>query len=252
MKKILAYLLVPVLAVALWSCDKSTEGLTGITYYPIIELMGDASMSIPLGTPYEEPGLTAMEGDVDVTDNVNISGTVDHNTVGIYTLTYSVANVDGFSSSVSRTVFVYDPAVTTDISGTYTTAEGSYRLVLASNYTEEQLAGMTVIEYEGQQWAQSAFSGYTVTLTQMAPGLLAMSDYLGGYYDQGVDYGSAYAMTGYLQLHADNTLDIISGDVAGWGDSYESFADAMCDPDAGSISYMLGYAGMLFNIVLTK
>lgn len=244
---------IALLAVTLTACeDETSQDISTITYYINFELEGDETMYLPVGTAYVEPGFTAMEGDQDVTSSVVTSGSVDGNTVGLYTITYSAVNQDGFSSSTSRTVIVYDPTVTLDISGTYTTAEGSYRLVSASNYTEEQLAEMTVVEYAGEQWVQSAFSGYTVTLSQLAAGFYNMSDYLGGYYAQGAGYGAAYAMTGYLKQNADNTLEILSGNVAGWGDSYSAMENLVYDETTGDISYILTYADMLFFITLTK
>lgn len=226
--------LATLLALTLTACDETSQDPSTITYYITFEMEGDETMYLPVGTAYEEPGVTAMEGSEDVTANVVTTGSVDGNTVGLYTITYSATNQDGFSSSTSRTVIVYDPTVTTDISGTYTTAAGSYRYWLETA-------------------AVSNFSGYNVTITQLAPGFFYISDYMGGYYDQGAGYGSAYAMTGYLKLNADNTLEAVTGSVAGWGDSYDSFDNGVYDPATGNISYELAYAqSMIFYITLTK
>ncbi len=226
---------IALLAVTLTACeDETSQDISTITYYINFELEGDETMYLPVGTAYVEPGFTAMEGDQDVTSSVVTSGSVDGNTVGLYTITYSAVNQDGFSSSTSRTVIVYDPTVTTDISGTYRAADGCYR-------------------YWIEDASVSAFSGFTVTLTQLAPGFYTISDYMGGYYDQGVGYGAAYAMTGYLKQNADNTLEAVSGTVAGWGDSYDSFDNGVYDPATGTISYELAYAqSMIFYITLTK
>lgn len=234
MKKILYTLLLCVSFVVLASCeDETTQDHSLITHYITFEMNGDPEMVIPVGTVYEEPGIVAMEGDEDVTSSITTVGSVDGNSVGVYNLVYSVVNKDGFGSTVSRTVIVYDPSVTEDISGTYTVAPGSNRYTASS--------GATV-----------AFDGYAITLTQKVPGIFAVSDYMGGYYDQRADYGSQYAMKGYLKLNADNTLEALNGDVAGWGDSLSSFENGVYAPATGTISYELGYASFIFNITLTK
>lgn len=217
------------------SCeDETSQDLSQITYYISFDMAGDQVMAIPVGTAYEEPGITAMEGEEDVTSTIKVTGSVDGNSVGVYTLVYSATNKDNFSSSVSRTVIVYDPAVTTDISGTYTVDPSSYRYTLSSG-------------------AIVSYGGYSITLSPVSPGIFEMSDYMGGYYDQRAGYGSAYAMKGYLKLNADNTLEALSGDVAGWGDSLDDFEDGVYDPATGTISYAVAYAGsFIFYVTLTK
>ena len=91
-----------------------------------------------------------------------------------------------------------------------------------------------------------------MSLTQIAPGIYEISDYLGGYYEQGRGYGSAYALTGYLKLNADNTIEALTGYVAGWGDSYNSVENGIYDAATGEISFDVDYAGMLFAVTLTK
>lgn len=234
MKKILYTLLLCASFVAFSSCeDETTQDQSQITHYITFEMNGDAEMTIPVGTVYEEPGVVAMEGDEDVSSGITTTGSVNGNEVGVYNLVYSATNKDGFGSTTSRTVIVYDPSVTEDISGTYTVAAGTYRYAASS--------GATV-----------AYNGYNVTLTQVSPGIFEMSDYMGGYYDQRAGYGSRYAMKGYLKLNADNTVEALSGDVAGWGDSLSSFENGVYDPATGTVSYELGYASFVFYVTLTK
>jgi hypothetical protein len=60
-------------------------------------------------------------------------------------------------------------------------------------------------------------------------------------------------MQGYLKQNTDNTLDIFSGDVAAWGDSYDAFADGVYDPATGTISWSVQYASVIvFNVILSK
>ncbi|MDY8135525.1 immunoglobulin-like domain-containing protein [Aquimarina sp. 2201CG5-10] len=82
------------------------------TAAPIITLNGDNPQIVQLGETYTEAGATATDDvDGDVTDNIQISGTVSTNTAGEYTVTYTVADTAGNQQSVTRTVIVNDPPV---------------------------------------------------------------------------------------------------------------------------------------------
>ncbi|OXE98196.1 S8 family serine peptidase [Flavobacterium araucananum] len=74
---------------------------------PTITLLGDAIVSINKGCVYTEPGYTATDNlNTDITAAVLVSGTVDVNTPGLYTLTYTVKDASQNESSVTRTVNV--------------------------------------------------------------------------------------------------------------------------------------------------
>lgn len=95
-------------------------GISKVTYYPIVTLAGDLIIPIPKGGTYTEPGVKAEAGGTVVP--VTTTGNVDTNTDGIYRITYSATNSDGFSASASRTVVVYSTdasASSHDLSGTY-------------------------------------------------------------------------------------------------------------------------------------
>lgn len=216
----------------LTSCNDDNDQLTDsrLTYYPVLEIQGDDFVQVPIGTSYTEQGCKATLNGEDYSANVKTEGSVDSNSPGLYSITYSATNADGFTVSATRTVAVCDPTITTDISGTYTTQDGSYR-----NYSG------TITNY----------AGYSVKITKAAPGIFYVSDFLGGWYDQRAGYGSAYAMTGYFQLLADNSLVQLSSYVAGWGDTADYCEGATYDPATGTISYVVGYAGsMEFNVIL--
>lgn len=110
------------------SCNKKdnfnypegTVGISKITYFPVLTMSGDQYITVPVGGTYTEPGVTAKEGETDLT--VTTSGSVDVSTPGVYDLTYSALNKDGFSASVRRWVVVYETdteAAAHDFSGTY-------------------------------------------------------------------------------------------------------------------------------------
>jgi len=95
-------------------------GISKVTYYPILTLTGNSIIAIPNGTAYTDPGVKAEAAGADVP--VTTSGTVDANTDGVYTLTYSAVNSDGYSASATRTVAVYTTApdaAANDLSGNY-------------------------------------------------------------------------------------------------------------------------------------
>ena len=234
MKKII-YSLFVCMTILLGSCtDKTSFDDSKITYYVTFAMSGDQTMSVPVGIAYVDPGVKAMEGTKDVTAEMKITGTVNSNLVGYYPITYSSVNADGFASSTTRTVFVYDPTITTDISGTYLLASGSYRLNLSTK-------------------AHTAFSGYTVKLTTIAPGIFSVSDFFAGYYEYRAGYGSAYEMAGYVSLNQDNSIKLLYSKVSSWGDSLNSLANASFNPSTNTIHYEATYANAYTWILdLTK
>ncbi|GHU08599.1 hypothetical protein FACS189431_5160 [Alphaproteobacteria bacterium] len=204
-------------------------------------------MLIPVGTPFNDPGVVALEGENDISSTVVTKGSVNSNKIGLYVIAYSATNVDGFDKTISRDVFVYDPAVSTDISGKYAVdLDYSHRL---------QFSNGAIIKYADMQGMYGAgdFSTYSVSIDQLAPGIYSVSDLFGGYYVEGRAYAATYAMTGYISLNADNTLDVLSSIVAGWGDSLDALEDASYDPETGSIQWGAEYGGSYsFNVKLNK
>ncbi len=84
------------------------------TTAPVITLEGEDFMAVKKGESYTDPGYTATDNcDGDITDKVTVSGdTVDTDTVGKYTITYTVADSSGNEGTASRIVNVYDPSTT--------------------------------------------------------------------------------------------------------------------------------------------
>lgn len=235
MKKIIYSLMLIGSIFGLTGCqDVTTEDHSVITHYVAFEMQGDPIMLVTVGTSYTDPGVIATENGEDVTNAVTVSGdAVDPNIIGLYNVVYSGTNVDGFETSVSRTVIVCNPAVTTDISGTYKSAAGTHRL----------RAGVTV-----------NYSGYPVVVTKIAPGFFSVTDFWGGYYyPRLAGYANVYTMSGYVKLNLDNTIGLLSSKVKGWGDSLDGMANGVYDPTAQSLYWEVGYAGsMTFFVTLTK
>jgi len=84
-------------------CVVTIEDKTG----PIISLNGDNPQKVCQGDAYVEAGATASDlCDGDLTSNIQISGSVDVNTPGSYTITYEVADGSGNMSTETREVIV--------------------------------------------------------------------------------------------------------------------------------------------------
>lgn len=112
------YLFSVLLAFTFSGCDKKYEELYRVTYYPVMTVKGDLFISLPKGSTFTDPGATAIAGN-DVTP-VTVSGSVDPNTIGTYSLTYTAVNKDSFEVTSSRVVGIYDPSVVAnDFSGNY-------------------------------------------------------------------------------------------------------------------------------------
>lgn len=242
MKKIIYCLMLIGSIFGLTGCqDITTEDHSVYTYYVAFEMLGDPLILVAVGDSYTDPGVIATEKGVDVTAAITVSGdVVDPNTIGLYKINYSGTNVDGFETSVTRTVIVCNPAITTDISGTYKSATGTYRKNLTSG-------------------AETTYSGWPVIITKIAPGFFSVSDFFGGYYyprfmstNPDSPYTSSYVMTGFIQLNSDNTLGLLTSHIASWGDSLDDLQNGAYDPIAGTIYWEAIYAGALSFRVLLK
>lgn len=82
---------------------------------PVITLLGDNPMPVELGGSYVEPGATATDDrDGDLSANITVTGTVDANTPGTYTLDYNVTDAAGNAGvTVTRTINVSDTTIPT-------------------------------------------------------------------------------------------------------------------------------------------
>ena len=108
MKKIIISLMC-LTALFLVSCDvESTENLSSITNYAVIEIIDSNEIILNQGDSWTDPGA-----------NVTLAGApfpyetslvVDTNTPGVYYIDYSAVNDEGFSASARRTVVVVSTA----------------------------------------------------------------------------------------------------------------------------------------------
>jgi len=125
--KELKYILYAFTALALLlfnGCAEDVPGTEVIVSYPELILNGDNLVTVYTGETYEDPGAAASFGPEDVTDRIEVSGSVDENTPGVYVLTYrvSVENEIGEMSTQTSTrhVLVADEQIEDiDLSGTW-------------------------------------------------------------------------------------------------------------------------------------
>lgn len=127
MKKYLGFIGAALMCLSIFSCQKDdfnypegTVGMSTITNFPVFTRKGSQYLVIAKGSSFTDPGIAAKEGTNDL--KVTTTGTVNTNTVGVYTLNYSAVNKDGFSATSSRTVIVTSPdatATANDFSGSY-------------------------------------------------------------------------------------------------------------------------------------
>lgn len=217
---------------ALWmsSCDDdSTAGMTRITYYPELTLEGATKLYLDKGTSYVEPGYSAELNGENVTDQVNVVSNVNTANSGVYSISYTIVNADGFSKSASRTVIVTDPNDAAE--GVYYTDPNSYRL------------------YEG---TQTAYGGsYEILVLNKGDGTYHIDDLLGGWYAQRAGYGSDYAMSSDVTINADGTIELESSLVLGWGDCANELTEGYFDAATGTMSWNVSYTDYPFNFYVT-
>ncbi|MDB5190051.1 MAG: hypothetical protein JWN49_377 [Parcubacteria group bacterium] len=74
---------------------------------PTVSLSGAAAVQIPQGASWTDPGATATAADgTDLTSSIAVSGGVDTNTPGLYTVTYRATDAAGKFGEASRIVTV--------------------------------------------------------------------------------------------------------------------------------------------------
>ncbi|MBQ7530633.1 MAG: DUF5012 domain-containing protein [Paludibacteraceae bacterium] len=221
------------IALGFTGCEKESEGLTNITYFAEIILEGDDYMVVAKGSTFVDPGFTASMKGEDVTDKVEVSSDVDTSVSGIYTITYSIVNADGFPASASRTVVVLDAS---------DPVEGMWKLDQANSQRI----------YNGG--APAAYKGaFEFLIIKQDDGTYYVEDLMAGWYAQGAGYGSAYAMEAIIDIADDGTISLLASQVPGWGDSADGLTDGLYDAATNTITYKLFYAEVIeFDVTINK
>ena len=184
---------------------------------PAITLVGQANMTISIGSAYTEPGYTATDDtDGDITANVTVSGTVDVNTTGTYTIQYDVSDSSGNAATTqTRTVHVTDttpPAITLSGSANMTISVGSAYTepgytatddydgnitgnVVVTGTVDTATLGTYTIQYDVSDSSGNAATTQTRTVhvTDTTPPAITLS----GSANMTISVGSAYTEPGY-------------------------------------------------------
>lgn len=232
------YILVVLSALVFFSCEKETEGISRITYYCELDLNEGDTFFSPLGEPYQEPGWVATEKGEDVSERVSVKGAVNVNKAGIYTLSYSVLNSDGYPKNATRKVIVYNATPSVLESGIYKVSSSSSRTSSGSGP-----AAIGSAEYASEP---------NVAIYQVTPGTFFITDFIGGYYEVGRGYGSLYAMTGSFVLNSDNTITHVESYNGGWEDGLSDVVGSSYDVTTKTLAYTAQYANYDFNVILIK
>ncbi len=94
--------------IGLASCTTDTEA-------PVLRLYGLDSVMIPRGTSFNDPGVVAFDSkDLDLRDEVVVSGDFNEAVVGTYERIYTVTDESGNSSQIKRKISVYHGIQTAD------------------------------------------------------------------------------------------------------------------------------------------
>jgi hypothetical protein len=225
-KNIFFAMMIALVSFALTSCgDKESEGLSRFTYYPILEMNGDAYITTPVGSTFNDPGCVALLNGEDVSDQIQISGSVNTSVIGFYKLGYTVVNSDGFPASATRTVAVVD------------------KNNFASAYFGES------------QYGSRHYYNAPIAIKKNADGTYTIEDILGGFYCYG-RYPTYLGVLDFfldavIKLNADNTIELVSFGDWYWGEDVPTLLDGSYDPATGTVSLNMDF-GAPFTVRLTK
>jgi hypothetical protein len=102
--------ILPFLRFYCWSCLVllGLASCTTDTEAPVLRLYGLDSVMIPRGTSFNDPGVLAFDSkDLDLKDEVVVSGDLNEAVVGTYERFYTVTDEAGNSSQIKRKISVY-------------------------------------------------------------------------------------------------------------------------------------------------
>lgn len=215
--KILSIMMLAVSVLIAAGCDDdSTAGMTRITYYPTITILGGEEVAVNVGETYTDAGCQVTLNGEDVSDQVQVSSNVNTNKMGTYTVTYTAINEDGFAKTASRTVYVVN--------------EGAINTI-----------------YKGEsQYGSRHYSGAIIYVTKQSDGSYMIDDLSGGFYWYGryngyEAYGYDFHLEALFTVNDDNTINIEEYGNWYWGDPLIPLQTGTYDPETGAISLVLHF-----------
>lgn len=227
MKKIFSMLAVATMAWGFTACEtNNTEGLTRITYYPVFDILGENPKVVNIGEPYEDAGCAAKMAGEDVSADIKVKNNVDTDEMGIYKVTYSLVNADGFPASASRTVYV-------------TNGDNFANLYFAETW-----------------YGSRHYTGLPVQITDNGDGTFLIDDLLGGFYwggrYPGYEPNYDFHAESIITLNPDNTIGLV--EVGDWyfGGEPITIDASFYDSTSGQIDLYLGSSFDGFHVQLTR
>jgi hypothetical protein len=241
MKKIFRFLFITSIAIStvmLNACisdeDKDSYGLSKVTTFPTLELLGDAECWIVKGASFQDPG---YQSEFNVGDVV-IAGSVNSNAQGLYELSYTATNTEGYSVTKTRKVFV------ADIVNGKTGLEGMY----TSN-----------IHRVADTGAAADRGPFNIALTAVPDmdGYYYIIDLLGGWYviGGGASYAN-YGYKGYIRVDQGGNITFLWSGTTPWADIAILANDQPGHYDAATNTLTwasrMSTAAYTFNVTLVK
>jgi hypothetical protein len=121
------------------------------TTAPVVGLLGSNPLLLVAGTPWVDPGATASDACAgDLTGSMLVTGAVDPDGLGSYTLTYAATDASGNSSTTNRTVLVCAPPSISGIAASFVTTNavtGIRDVMLNASVNPNGTAATVVFEY---------------------------------------------------------------------------------------------------------
>ena len=138
------------------------------TTAPVITLVGDAEITVEVGSTYTDLGATASDNyDGDITADIVTVNNVDTSVIGSYTVTYNVTDSSGNAASeVTRTVSVTDttaPVITLVGDAEITVEVGSTYTDLGATASDNYDGDITTDIVTVNNVDTSVIGSYTVT-----------------------------------------------------------------------------------------
>lgn len=185
------------------SSDYDTFGVSQVTNYPILQVLGDNPMLVQLGANFTDPGVNATESGLPIDFTTKYTGiyrgenSLNTSIADKYVATYTAVNKDGFSASATRNIFVYK-------TGDFVNSiEGLYKSKVTRTPSQGSVGANTELKY--------------VLIWKNSDNTYEVSDAIGGYYDIGRAYGATYAARGLKINYQSGQASVASQPNAGVG-----------------------------------
>ncbi|MBR4441505.1 MAG: DUF5012 domain-containing protein [Bacteroidales bacterium] len=214
--------IIPLAAMLLTACSKDSENVSFITNYAVFDLAGDEVVHVNIGDDYVEPGVKATENGEDVSSKIKVSSDFVKDEFGLFSVSYSIINSDGYLASARREIVVEDPDV-----------EGPQGYFFIHNSRDD---------------VAEAYDLSICFYCTGEPGEYFVSDLIGGFYDQGRAYGSLYRIPGTITIADDGTISLVESKICeGFGGKADAVKGSF-NFDTKEFHISTSYHGMVFNM----